>query len=176
MEHYEIVQLSKHLTDFYLANISFSANKGDIIGLIGKNGVGKTTLLNALAGIERADFGQILVDGKVAKRTFFTTEVDYLPDKLDLYDYLTLQENIDFVLKVRELENDETKRYLAELLVELELADQLKTRLKDLSKGMRQKFNFIVTILHRSKLLLLDEPFDGLDPKQIMVLKNYSGN
>lgn len=134
--------------------------------------MGKTILLNALAGIERADFGQILVDGKVTKRTFFTTEVGYLPDKLDLYDYLTLQENIDFVLKVRELENDETKHYLAELLVELELADQLKTRLKDLSKGMRQKFNFIVTILHRPKLLL----FDGLDPKQIMVLKNYSGN
>ena len=142
-----------------------------LFGLIGKNGAGKTTILNILSGIDTADSGQILIKDEPVTQDFLSNAVGYLPASLNLYDYLTLKENIDFILKVRNLDRNEAKIFLNELLEEMELSDQLDKKLQQLSKGMRQKFNFIMIILHKPQLLLLDEPFDGLDPQQIRVMQ-----
>lgn len=171
--YFNLEKLSKQYVEssFQLKNVSFSGGAGDIIGLIGKNGAGKTTILNILSGIDTADSGQILIKDEPVTQDFLSNAVGYLPASLNLYDYLTLQENIDFILKVRNLDRNEAKIFLNELLEEMELSDQLDKKLQQLSKGMRQKFNFIMIILHKPQLLLLDEPFDGLDPQQIRVMQ-----
>ncbi|WP_273450443.1 ABC transporter ATP-binding protein [Streptococcus ferus] len=150
---------------FKLINISFEADKGDIIGLIGENGSGKTTLMNALSNIYPRDSGYVYYKDGEADDDFYRNRLGYLTDQFNLYEYLTIQENIDFVAKVRRLDIKEIE--IGDLLENFNLLEYRFTEVKNLSKGMRQKFNFIINILHKPQVLLLDEPFDGLDPQQI---------
>ncbi|SJN38468.1 ABC transporter, ATP-binding protein [Marinilactibacillus psychrotolerans 42ea] len=165
-----VKNLSKYFdhTTFFIDDISFSCEKGQIVGLIGENGAGKTTILNAVAGLDEDIhdiwFNQIQVDNN-----FFKTKVGFLPERLNLYDYLSIKENIQFVSRVRNLKLKQEK--LDTLLKKLNLYDYYDTSIRNLSKGMRKKFEFIITIIHSPDLLLLDEPFDGLDPKQMIVMK-----
>lgn len=150
---------------FKLINISFEADKGDIIGLIGENGSGKTTLMNALSNIYPRDSGYVYYMDGEADDDFYRNRLGYLTDQFNLYEYLTIQENIDFVAKMRRLDIKEIE--IGDLLENFNLLEYRFTEVRNLSKGMRQKFNFIINILHKPQVLLLDEPFDGLDPQQI---------
>lgn len=150
---------------FKLINISFEADKGDIIGLIGENGSGKTTLMNALSNIYPRDSGYVYYKDGEADDDFYRNRLGYLTDQFNLYEYLTIQENIDFVAKMRRLDIKEIE--IGDLLENFNLLEYRFTEVRNLSKGMRQKFNFIINILHKPQVLLLDEPFDGLDPQQI---------
>lgn len=170
-----MVSLSvKHLSkqysqsDFVIDDLSFDCEEGQIVGLIGENGAGKTTILTILAGLDDRKKG-ILFNNKQADDYFFKNKVGFLPEKLYLYDYLSIKENIQFVSRVRNLDLEQDK--LNGLLERLNLQDHYDSSIGSLSKGMRKKFEFIITTLHSPDLLLLDEPFDGLDPKQMIVMK-----
>ena len=152
--------------DFALSNIDLTVSSGKILGLVGENGAGKTTLLNLLTGFLKADSGEILFQDKTLSRTNLIQDISYLPVDFTLYDYLTLFENLTFVVRMRHLSI--TSPALEQILSDYQLLDRRDSKLATLSTGMKQRFFFLVATLHQPKLLILDEPFTGLDPKQIL--------
>lgn len=152
--------------EFGLSNIDLTVSGGKILGLVGENGAGKTTLLNILTGFLKPDSGEIFFQGKLLNRTNLIKDISYLPVDFELYDYLTLFENLLFVVRMRKLSI--TTQVLDQLLLDYQLVDRRDNKLSTLSTGMKQRFFFLVATLHQPKLLILDEPFTGLDPKQII--------
>lgn len=159
---------------FGLKDISLKIDSGEIVGLIGKNGAGKTTLLETLANLEKKASGACYYKGCLVNRSFYQNSLGYLPTELNLYEYLTLKENLSFIFDVRDQSYNES--WVNEMLDAFELDESLEVPLVELSKGMRLKFNLIVTLIHQPDILLLDEPFEGIDPAQAIVLKQILKN
>ena len=159
---------------FGLKDISLKIDSGEIVGLIGKNGAGKTTLLETLANLEKKASGACYYKGRLVNRSFYQNSLGYLPTELNLYEYLTLKENLSFIFDVRGQSYNEN--WVNEMLAAFELDASLEVPLVELSKGMRLKFNLIVTLIHQPDILLLDEPFEGIDPAQAIVLKQILKN
>ncbi|MBM7643585.1 ABC transporter ATP-binding protein [Streptococcus loxodontisalivarius] len=158
-------------SDFELKKISFQGEAGEIIGLIGQNGAGKTTLFNLISNLTPRDSGEIFYCGEPVGTSFYRNDIGYLSDQFSLYSFLTIKENLDFVIKVRHLAI--SREEIDDLLSDFNLLDAKYKAINQLSKGMKQKFNFIISILHRPRVLLLDEPFDGLDPQQIRAMQEW---
>jgi len=135
--------------------------EGRIIGLLGKNGAGKTTILEMVAGLINPDEGQILINH--SKQNF--SSVGYMEDDPTLFENLTCFELVKYqsMLVEQPLENEQIKN----LLSKYGLEEQIHRRSSALSRGMRQRMSFILTILHHPNIILLDEPFTGLDPKHL---------
>lgn len=173
---FNIVNLNQKYSNsfFGLKNISMYISEGEIVGLIGKNGSGKTTLLDTLSNLEHKISGNFYYEGKSVDNNFYKNILGYLPTTLNLYDYLTLRENLEFIFELRKRKYDE--KWIDNMLTDFELYSSLDTPLVDLSRGMRIKFNFIITLIHNPQILLLDEPFEGLDPAQAITLKNTLKN
>lgn len=169
---YEAKHLEQRYSDslFGLRDVSLSIQEGEIVGLIGKNGSGKTTLLNVLANQESKISGECYYQGSAVNESFYRKNLGFLPTDLNLYDYLTLKENLEFVFEMRQKTFDE--KWVQEMLALFELSTALDKQLVDLSKGMRIKFNFITTLIHQPSILLLDELFEGVDPAQAIALKD----
>ena len=169
---FEAIHLEQQYSNslFGLRDVSLSIQEGEIVGLIGKNGSGKTTLLNVLANLEQKKSGECHYQGSLLDENFYKKNLGFLPTNLNLYDYLTLKENLEFVFEMRGKPYDEI--WVKEMLAVFELSTALDRQLVDLSKGMRIKFNFITTLIHQPDILLLDELFEGVDPAQAIVLKN----
>lgn len=169
---YEAKHLEQQYSDslFGLRDVSLSIQEGEIVGLIGKNGSGKTTLLNVLANQESKISGECYYQGSAVNESFYRINLGFLPTNLNLYDYLTLKENLEFVFEMRQKTFDE--KWVQEMLALFELSTSLDKQLVDLSKGMRIKFNFITTLIHQPSILLLDELFEGVDPAQAIALKD----
>lgn len=169
---YEAKHLEQRYSDslFGLRDVSLSIQEGEIVGLIGKNGSGKTTLLNVLANQESKISGECYYQGSAVNESFYRKNLGFLPTDLNLYDYLTLKENLEFVFEMRQKTFDE--KWVQEMLALFELSTSLDKQLVDLSKGMRIKFNFITTLIHQPSILLLDELFEGVDPAQAIALKD----
>ena len=160
-------------TDKGIRDISIHVEPGDIYAFIGRNGAGKTTLLRAITGIHEFDKGEVIIDGvklrddplEVKKR------FAYIPDNPDIYEFLTgiqyLQLIAD-VFGVREAERENITGKYAELF---EITDSLGDLISSYSHGMKQKLVIISALIHKPKLLIMDEPFVGLDPKAAFVLK-----
>ncbi|HBE10150.1 MAG TPA: ABC transporter ATP-binding protein [Lachnospiraceae bacterium] len=160
-------------TDKGIRDISIHVEPGDIYAFIGHNGAGKTTLLRAITGIHEFDKGEVIIDGvklrddplEVKKR------FAYIPDNPDIYEFLTgiqyLQLIAD-VFGVREAERENIAGKYAELF---EITDSLGDLISSYSHGMKQKLVIISALIHKPKLLIMDEPFVGLDPKAAFVLK-----
>ena len=147
---------------------------GEIYGFIGHNGAGKTTTLKSVAGILQFDTGEIYIDGKSirtqpleCKRSFA-----YIPDNPDLYDYMTGIKYLNFIADIYEVNKEDRLNRIESLAKELEIYDVLGDEIRSYSHGMKQKVAVISAFLHELKLLLLDEPFVGLDPKASFILKN----
>lgn len=169
----------KNLSKFYggatpaVDNLSLHVERGDIFGFIGHNGAGKTTTLRCVAGILNFSDGEILIDGKSIKADPLACKqlLSYIPDNPDLYDHLTGIRYINFLADVYgvsdELRNERITRYAAEFEITSHLGDLIGS----LSHGMKQKIAIIGALIHEPKLLLLDEPFVGLDPKAAHSLK-----
>lgn len=164
----EVREVQKVLGDFRLGKISFTANRGEIFGILGPNGAGKTTTLRIVAGILKPDSGEVLFSGKSPEE--FRDSTGYLPEERGLYRKW----------KVREV-----LRYFSELkgggadpdywLERFGLAEHAGKRVEELSKGMQQKVQLIVAVQHDPDLLILDEPFSGLDAVNInLVMKLVS--
>jgi len=168
----------KHVTKTYghkkaLDNVSFDVNDGEIFALIGHNGAGKTTLIKAICGIHDFDHGTILVNGKSIKEDPIgcKKEMAYVPDDPELYEDMKAIDFINFVCDIydvpKTIREQNTKRF-AEML---DISGELSSPIKTFSHGMKQKIALIAALAHEPSVLIMDEPFVGLDPKAIFDMK-----
>jgi len=154
-------------------NITLSIEKGDLFGFVGHNGAGKTTLLKAIAGIIDFDSGEILVDGYSVKKDplLVKERIAYIPDNPDIYESLSGIEYLNFIGDVFKVPSLERKSMIEAYAKKFELDQVLNHPISSYSHGMKQKLVIISALIHKPKLLLLDEPFVGLDPKAAFLLK-----
>ena len=146
---------------------------GEICGFIGHNGAGKTTTLRAAAGILRFEEGEIFVDGKSIKTEPLECKriMAYLPDNPDLYEYMTGVQYLNFVADVFGVSTEERRRAIDKYAGEFGIAENLGQGISSYSHGMKQKLALVSALLHKPKLMLMDEPFVGLDPRASHSLK-----
>ena len=168
----------KNLTKKYgdktvVDNLSLTVWPGEICAFIGHNGAGKTTTLKAIAGIIQFDEGQINVgEFDVRKDAFKAKQIlHYLPDNPLLYEHLTGIEQLNFIADVFEIPEKERKEKIEYYAKRLEIYNDLNAKISTYSHGMKQKLAIVCALIHSPKLLLLDEPFVGLDPKVSHELK-----
>ncbi len=153
--------------------ISLTVEPGEIFGFIGHNGAGKTTTIRSVVGIIDFEGGSIFVDGKDIKKDPIGCKqvMAYIPDNPDLYENLTGIKYLNFICDIYGVETDVRKSRIEELARELEILDNLGDTISSYSHGMKQKLAIIGALIHQPKLLILDEPFVGLDPKASFTLK-----
>jgi len=152
-------------------DLSLSIPAGSIFGLLGPNGAGKTTLIRMVTQILAPDSGQLFF----GDRPMVATDqrlIGYLPEERGLYRRMRVQEQIVYLLRLRGLSNREATQLAEEWLEKLGLSDRAAAKISSLSKGMQQKVQFIATVAHRPPVLILDEPFSGLDPINVGILED----
>ena len=168
----EIQNLCKRYGDHVAVDdISFSVPRGSVFGLLGPNGAGKTTTIRMVMRIIASDSGTVLLDGQPVdddRRRI----IGYLPEERGLYKKMKVLEHLVYLGTIRGIRPGEAKKRAAAWLERFELDEWGTHKVEDLSKGMQQKIQFIGTILHRPPLLILDEPFSGLDPINTRALKD----
>ena len=154
-------------------NLSLHIKKGQIYGFIGHNGAGKTTTLKAIAGILQFDQGDIFIDGKSIKNQPLECKkiMAYIPDNPDLYEYLTGIKYLNFIADVYGVSQQDRQERIKKYSEMFEIADSLKGPISAYSHGMKQKLAVISALIHDPKLIIMDEPFVGLDPKASHLLK-----
>lgn len=148
-------------------NINLKIQKGEIFGFIGHNGAGKTTTIKCIVGLLNYENGEILFDGKNIKEfpLEYKKYIAYIPDNPDLYDYLTGLQYLNFIGDIYELPQETKKEDIIRYAKMFNLTDNLKDLITTYSHGMKQKLALISALIRHPKLLILDEPFVGLDPK-----------
>lgn len=154
-------------------NLTLNVAQGDIYGFIGHNGAGKTTTLRACAGILDFDSGEIIVNGKsiVKDPVACKKELAFIPDNPDLYDYLTGIQYLNFVCNIYGIGQADRKKRIEDYASALEIYSNLGDLISSYSHGMKQKLAFVGALVHKPKLMILDEPFVGLDPKASHTVK-----
>ncbi|RUO30693.1 Na+ ABC transporter ATP-binding protein [Aliidiomarina sedimenti] len=164
--HIEISNLVKEYATLRAVNqVSFSVNDGGIIALLGPNGAGKSSLVRMLVGLTEPDSGEIRVESEGKTYPHLPDgSFGYLPEDRGLYQDRTLKQNLIYIGQLRGLEKAEIERQLDHWLQRFELTERANEHLKQLSKGNQQKIQLIATLLHRPPMVILDEPFSGLDP------------
>ena len=168
----------EHLTKTYgdkkaVDDLTLHIQPGEVYGFIGHNGAGKTTTLKAVVGILPFDAGEIYIDGIRLKDDPIACKqkIAYIPDNPDLYDYMTGIQYINFVADIFGISAEDRSARLKEYSEALELTDALVQPISAYSHGMKQKLAIISAWLHDPKLIIMDEPFVGLDPKAAHILK-----
>ena len=154
-------------------NVSLSVESGDIYGFIGHNGAGKSTTIRAVVGVLDFEEGQILIDGHSVKDEPVLCKklTAYIPDNPDIYENLTGIQYLNFVADVFDVDMEKRTRLINEYADVFEIKDALGSQISSYSHGMKQKVTIISALIHEPKLLVLDEPFVGLDPKASFTLK-----
>jgi len=145
--------------------------KGKIFGLLGPNGAGKTTLIRMITSITRADAGQIIIDGESLNANH-PTDIGYLPEERGLYKKMKVGEQLLYLARLKGLSQKDARNKLNHWLEKFEITDWWNKKIEELSKGMQQKVQFISTVVHEPKLMILDEPFSGLDPVNSNLIKD----
>jgi ABC-2 type transport system ATP-binding protein len=168
----ELEEVSKRYGDYVAVDkLSFNVPRGSVFGLLGPNGAGKSTTIRMIMRIISLDSGVIKLDG-VPIDDERRRLIGYLPEERGLYKKMKVLELLTFLGTIRGLRPGESKRRSAAWLEKFELGDWATHKVEDLSKGMQQKVQIIATLLHRPQLLILDEPFAGLDPINTRALKD----
>lgn len=154
-------------------HLSLQIEPGDIYGFIGHNGAGKTTTIKAVVGIIDFEEGEILVDGMSVKEHPLECKrkMAYIPDNPDLYEYLTGIQYLNFIADIFQVTKKEREERIRKYGDLFELTSSLGDLISSYSHGMKQKLAIISALIHKPKLLILDEPFVGLDPKASVILK-----
>ncbi|MBW0176419.1 ATP-binding cassette domain-containing protein [Sediminibacterium sp.] len=153
-------------------DISFSIEKGSIFGLLGPNGAGKTTLLRMITGIFYPDMGEIMLDGKKFDPINDIQLIGYMPEERGLYKKMKIGEQALYLAQLKGLSKTEAMEKIRFWFKKLEMETWWNKKVEDLSKGMSQKLQFVTTVLHEPKLIILDEPFSGLDPLNANLIKD----
>lgn len=177
MKIIEVKNLSKNFGNIKAVdNLSFDVNEKSIFSIIGRNGAGKTTTLRMLLNIYQPDNGEIIYTINNNKYQSTDTEIykylSYLPEERGLYKKMTIWDTIVFFAELKQSYNTQTKKLIEHYLQKFDLLDRKTAKIQDLSKGNQQKIQFIATIISNPQILILDEPFSGLDPININLMKD----
>ena len=169
----ELQNLKKYYaTHKAVDDISFSIPEGSIFGLLGPNGAGKTTLLRMITGIFYPDSGNIIFEGKRMDPVKDITKIGNMPEERGLYKKMKIGEQALYLAMLKGLSRKDAMKGIKEWFVKFEMESWWNKKVSDLSKGMGQKLQFVTTVLHKPKLLILDEPFSGLDPVNSNLIKD----
>ncbi len=171
----EVKNLTKKFgSNTTLDNINFSVKKGEILGFLGPNGAGKTTTMKIITSFWPASGGDVEIDGvKVSENSLKTKQkIGYLPETVPLYDDMKVYEYLKFVAEIRGIEKGEVKKSIKEAGASCGLSKVMRKPIEELSKGYRQRVGLAQAIIHNPDVLILDEPTTGLDPNQIVEIRN----
>lgn len=168
----QVEHISKAFGNFRAVDdLSFEVRRGEIFAMLGPNGAGKSTTMRMILDILKPDSGRIAVLG--APLTDATKDrIGYLPEERGLYRSVRVLEMMVYLANLKGLSNHDARRRSLAMLERLGMSDQAKKKVSELSKGMQQKIQFAVTVLHEPDLIIVDEPFSGLDPVNSLVLKD----
>lgn len=153
-------------------NLSFEVKNGEIFGLLGENGAGKTTTFRIIIGLLDSDGGKVTLDGKKIDYSI-TDKIGFLTEERSLLTKMTVKEQLLFYGALKGMDEDDILKRMDSLLKEFEIEEYKNRKIKELSKGNQQKIQFIAAVLNNPKLLILDEPFTGLDPINVDLFKKY---
>ncbi|MES2849223.1 MAG: ATP-binding cassette domain-containing protein [Bacteroidota bacterium] len=153
-------------------DISFEIKQGSIFGLLGPNGAGKTTLLRMITGIFYPDEGSITFNGRKFDPINDVRYIGYMPEERGLYKKMKIGEQALYLAQLKGLSKSDAMARIKEWFVKFEMQSWWNKKVEDLSKGMSQKLQFVTTVLHEPKLIILDEPFSGLDPVNANLIKD----
>ncbi|HLV91796.1 MAG TPA: ABC transporter ATP-binding protein [Aequorivita sp.] len=168
----EVNNVSKTYGDYKALNdVSLSINKGSVFGLLGPNGAGKTTLIRIINQITMPDTGSVILDGEPLKPEHIKY-IGYLPEERGLYKTMKVGEQALYLAQLKGLSKQEARQRLKYWFDRLDIGDWWDKKIQELSKGMAQKIQFVVTVLHNPKLLIFDEPFSGFDPINANLIKD----
>lgn len=168
----QIENINKHYADHkVLDNVSLKVGRGRIMGLLGPNGAGKTTLIRIINHIVKPDSGSLLFKGAPMMRND-VYKIGYMPEERGLYKQMGVEEQVLYLAQLKGLSKSTARECLSEWMRRFGIENWRNKKVNQLSKGMQQKVQFIVTVLHRPDLLILDEPFSGFDPVNAAVIKN----
>lgn len=166
-----ILSVSKHYAAKTALNkVSLKAEQGKITGLLGPNGAGKTSLIRIITRITAPDEGEVLMDGKPMSAES-SRQIGYLPEERGLYRKMTVIEQARYFGQLKGLSKSQCDATTDEWLTRLDMNSWKNKKLEELSKGMQQKVQFVLTVLHQPKLIILDEPFSGFDPLNAEIIK-----
>jgi len=171
----EVKKLNKNYGSVHaVRDVTFSVGKGEIVGLLGPNGAGKTTILKVLTGYHFPSSGNAVIDGfdVSAEPLKIKQRIGYLPENSPVYPDLTVWEYLDFISDARDIPKTRKKQELELVTKECGLKNVLNRPIEQLSKGFKQRVGLAQAIIHRPEILILDEPTTGLDPKQILEIRD----
>ena len=168
---------AKNLKKYYATqkavdDISFEVAPGTIFGLLGPNGAGKTTLLRMITGIFYPDHGEILFEGQPFDPMKDVERIGYMPEERGLYKKMKIGEQALYLVQLKGLPKARAMELIKVWFQRLEMESWWNKKVEDLSKGMSQKLQFVTTVLHQPRLIILDEPFSGLDPVNSNIIKD----
>lgn len=167
----EANNISKNYTGHLaLDNVSLHAAQGKIHGLLGPNGAGKTTLIRIINHITAPDSGEVLLDGHILTANDIVN-IGYLPEERGLYKKMKVGEQAIFFARLKGMRRNDARAAVNEWFKRLDITSWYDKKIEELSKGMAQKVQFVITVLHRPKLLIFDEPFSGFDPINADILR-----
>ncbi len=153
-----------------LDEVSFNVGKGQIFGLLGPNGAGKTTLIRIINRIFEPDNGSVKINNELVREDHIS-QIGYLPEERGLYKKMKVGEQVLFFAKLKGMGKNEAQKAADFWMKRLKISSWANDKVEELSKGMQQKIQFIITVLHNPKLLIFDEPFTGFDPINVDLIK-----
>lgn len=173
MNAIEVSQVNKSFRDTRAVNdLSFTVGTGEVFGMVGPNGAGKTTTLRMLMDIIKPDTGEIIILGEAINEET-KNRIGYLPEERGLYRKITVSESLAYLAALKNMKGRLARDRAAELLERADMLQHKNKKIEELSRGMGQIIQFIATILHDPELIVLDEPFAGLDPVNTELLKGF---
>jgi ABC-2 type transport system ATP-binding protein len=173
MKALEVQGISKKYKEsFAVQDLSFDIERGTIFGLLGPNGAGKTTLLRMITGILVPDSGEIFVQGQKTDLVSNAKFIGYMPEERGLYKKMQAEEQAIYLAQLKGLSKPEAKERVQYWFDRLDMNGWKNKTVEEVSKGMGQKLQFVCTVIHQPSLIILDEPFSGLDPLNADIIKN----
>jgi len=164
---------TNHNPKYAVRTLSWQAASGEVTGLLGPNGAGKTTIIRLLLDLMRPDVGEVLIDGdlRLNQTAAFRQSVGYLPEERALYKHHRIIDTLCYLGMLKGMPSSEAKKKVVKLLTKMNLSEYAKKSVETLSKGMAQRVQLASCIVHDPQLIILDEPFSGLDPVNVRAVR-----